>query len=496
MEISAEANPLDADPLGAHPRSAGGTEMPPDAQAGASDASAIAHRGPSLRVRLNTIVATLMVIFVACLGWLRIDATRQSVLEEIVGSNRVAAQLLGRVSWIVASGGSPAMLAFLEQLGRVRANDITLVDGEGQLLYRSPAPTYKQGRSAPAWFSALVAPPSQKKVFAIGEGSMTIEADPSRAILDGWDDLMQLVLAAALGLVAINAVVFWAVGRTVKPLARIVERLEKMQHGDYTARLPPLTGREARLIGESVNRLGEAIEGKVQQRILAHEAQRRLAESREWAQRIEQRLENERRQIATELHNELGQSVTAIRSLAKSLSGRLDPDDLVGREATRLIESEAAHLYDAMHGMIPRLAPLDLDPLGLPEALNELVVTLGRLHPDVRVTLQIHGPDAPVSAAAALVAYRVAQEAVNNAIKHSGGHRIDLVLTRSGPAAMLLTVDDDGCGLPPPDERAARFGLTGLRERILALGGVFDASRRPSGGSRISAQLPLQEPAL
>jgi two-component system, NarL family, sensor histidine kinase UhpB len=216
-----------------------------------------AAAGPSLRVRLNAIVATLMVVFVASLAWLRIDATRESVLEEIVGSNRVATQLLGRVGWIVASGGTPAMLGFLEQLGRVRANDITLVDGQGQVLYQSPAPTYKQGRSAPAWFSELVAPPQQRKVFPVGDGTMTIEADPSRAILDGWDDLTQLVLAAALALVGVNLVVFWAVGRTVKPFARIIGSLDKMQRGDYSVRLPPLHGREARLIGESVNRLGK-----------------------------------------------------------------------------------------------------------------------------------------------------------------------------------------------------------------------------------------------
>jgi two-component system sensor histidine kinase UhpB len=446
-------------------------------------------------VRLNAIVATLMVVFVASLAWLRIDATRESVLEEIVGSNRVATQLLGRVGWIVASGGTPAMLGFLEQLGRVRANDITLVDGQGQVLYQSPAPTYKQGRSAPAWFSELVAPPQQRKVFPVGDGTMTIEADPSRAILDGWDDLTQLVLAAALALVGVNLVVFWAVGRTVKPFARIIGSLDKMQRGDYSVRLPPLHGREARLIGESVNRLGETIEGNLQQRIVAHETQRRLKESREWAQRLEHRLENERREIAGELHDELGQSVTAIRSLARSLSGRLPAQDRVGREAAGLIESEAARLYDAMHGMIPRLTPLDLGPFGLPDALNDLVLAMGRLTPDIRVTLQVRDLDVPVGPASALAAYRVAQEAVNNAIKHSGGHSIQVTLAGTGKTEMTLTVDDDGCGLPPPEARRARYGLTGLRERVLALGGAFEADRGPQRGSRITARLPLEAPA-
>jgi two-component system sensor histidine kinase UhpB len=449
-------------------------------------------RGYGLRLRLNAIVAGLIVLFVAALVWLRIDATRASVLDEIVGSNRVATQLLGRVGWIVDSGGTQAMFGFLEQLGRVRANEITLVDGSGNEIYRSPPSTYKQGRSAPAWFSDLVAPPPQRKVLAVGDGTLTIEADPSRSILDGWDEMTQLLEAAAYALVAINVFVFWILGRTVRPFTQIIEGLERMRAGDYSVRLPPLHGREAGLIGDSVNRLGEAIEGNVRERIATHEAERRLAESREWARRVEESLESERREIAAELHDELGQSVTAIRTLARSLSGRLPADDQVSREATRLIESEAARLYDAMHGMIPRLTPLDLGPHGLPDALNDLAVSIGRLHPGISLSLHIENMDVPVGPAAALVAYRVAQEGINNAIKHSGGRSIHIGLTRSGPDEMTLAVDDDGCGMPEPEKRAGHYGLTGLRERVLALGGSFEVGRGAQHGSTIRARLPLQ----
>jgi len=434
----------------------------------------------------------LMGLFIASLLWLQIDGTRASVREEIGGSNRVATQLLERVSWIVTRGGPQAMLGFLDQLGRVRANDITLVDDTGRTLYRSPPPVYKQGRSAPSWFNALVVPPLQRQVIHIAGGTLTIEANPSRAILDGWDDLVQLALVAALGLVVVNVAVFWAVGRTLKPFATIVQGLRRMQRGDYTTRLPPLRGREAGLIGESVNRLGEAIETNLQQRMAAFETERRLAESRDWAHRVEQRLEAERREIASELHDELGQSVTAIRSLAISLASRLPADDAMGREAARLIDSEAAHLYDAMHGMIPRLTPLALGPLGLPDALNDLVAAMRQRHPGFQLSLQVQGMDGPVSAGPALVAYRVAQEAINNAVKHSGGQHIALALHGDHPTHMTLRITDDGRGLPPADQRPARFGLTGLRERVLALGGEFEAEGLPAGGSCISARLPRE----
>jgi two-component system sensor histidine kinase UhpB len=452
--------------------------------------SAPQARGASLRLRLNLIVASLMGLFIATLVWQQIDNTRASVREEIVASNRIATQLLERVSWIVTRGGPQAMLAFLDQLGRVRANDITLTDDTGHVLYRSPPPVYKKGRNAPAWFTALVLPPLQRQVIAIAGGALTIEADPSRAILDGWEDLQQLAMAAAVALLLIHLAVFWAVGHTLKPFGQIVQALARMQRGDYSHRLAPLPGREAGLIGDSVNRLGEAIEANVQQRIAAHDTERRLAESREWAHRVEQRLEAERREIASELHDELGQSVTAIRSLARSLATRLPEADATGREAALLIDREAARLYDAMHGMIPRLTPLELAPLGLPDALNDLVSSLRRRHSGWQIGLQLSDMSAPLTAPAALVAYRVAQEAVNNALKHSGGKHITVTLSRSDPHHMSLCIADDGCGLPPPEQRPLRFGLTSLRERVLALGGWFEAEARPEGGTRIQATLP------
>lgn len=473
------------------------SDTPPSALPGEparpADASRAAPRaGLGLRLKLNAIVGLLMGVFVATLLWLQIDATRASVREEIIASNRVATQLLERVSWIVTRGGPAAMLGFLEQLGRVRANDLTLTDEAGRVLYRSPPPVYKQGRSAPDWFSRLVVPPLQRQVIQIGGGRLTIEADPSRAILDGWEDLLKLAGMAAAALVLINVVVFWAMGRMLKPFARIVEALGHLQAGDYAHRLPALPGREASLIGDSVNRLGEAIDANLHQRMQAFETERRLAESREWAHKVEQRLEAERREIAGELHDELGQSVTAIRSLAKSLTLRLPASDALGREAAQLIDSEAARLYDAMHGMIPRLTPLALDPLGLPDALGDLVAAVRQRHAHVALSLHSVGMDRPVSGPVALVAYRVAQEAINNAIKHSGCRQITVTVSQTHANEMTLLIDDDGCGLPAEGNRPARFGLTGLRERVAALGGEFSAAGRPEGGTRVSARLPRE----
>ncbi len=452
------------------------------------------HWPDSLSFRLNGIIAIAVGTLALSLAWQQLEATRASVREEITAANRVATQLLERTGWIVVSAGPQAMLAFLEQLGRVRANDIQLIDAQGQVLYRSPQPTYKQGRQVPDWFHHLVAPAPQRQVIRLpGDAQLSIEADPSRAILDGWDDLTQLALQTALALVALLGVVFAAVNRLVRPLARVEQALARLEQGDYATRLPVLSGREARLIGAAVNRLGEAIEATLAARVQAIEAERSLARSRDWAQEVEARLETERKEIAAMLHDELGQSVTGIRSLARSLALRLPASDGPGRQAAALIDQEASRLYEAMHGLIPRLTPLSLGPLGLAEALGDLATTLRPKHPGVQLHTELAPDPIPpgVHSPALLAAYRVAQEALTNAFKHSGARHVVLHLSWPTTTQVCVAVEDDGRGLPDADQRPVRFGLLGLRERVLALGGEFRAERRPQGGSRIEARLTL-----
>ena len=105
-----------------------------------------------LRTRLNLVVAGLTALFVAVLCVAEVTSTRDSVREEIEAANRVASTLLGRLASIYSrEGGTDLTLQFLQQLGRVRANDIILKSATGEVLYRSPPPTYKAGRTAPAW---------------------------------------------------------------------------------------------------------------------------------------------------------------------------------------------------------------------------------------------------------------------------------------------------------------------------------------------------------
>src|SRR4029077_14214760 len=121
-------------------------------------------------------------------------------------------------------------------------------------------------------------------------------------------------------------------------------------------RLPELAGFEDHSIGAAFNRMAQAVQDKVRAERKASEAESKLEEGRELARLVEQRVEEERRLIAHELHDEVGQSGTAVRPLAMAMPTQ--SADATMTDAARLISDEAGRLYDAMHGSIPRLMPL------------------------------------------------------------------------------------------------------------------------------------------
>jgi two-component system, NarL family, sensor histidine kinase UhpB len=451
-----------------------------------------------LRTRLNLVVAGLTAVFVGVLLAEEIQNTRNSVREEIQAANGVASQLLGRLAFIYSrTGGTEVVEAFLVQLGHIRANDIILRTPAGEVLYTSPPPTYKAGHEAPAWFVHLIAPHTARHIFPLPSGvQLVVQAQASRAILDAWDDITRLLSIAIIMLVAVNGLAFWSVERALAPFPAIANGLHRIQQGDLTYRLPPLPGTEASAIGAAFNRMAQAVEDNVRAERKAREAETQLEERRELSLLVEQRVEEERRLIAHELHDEFGQSVTAIRSLALAIATQSKEPPM--SDAARLIAEEAARLYDAMHGLIPRLMPVSLDTLGLAETLENLVRDWQRRNPATTLTLR-HDLPSDLGPSVTLAAYRVVQEGLINALRHSQARHIDINLEgRPGagegesPQLMLVTVMDDGVGLPAGSwSRPGHFGLRGLTERVEHLGGRLEVRNCEPHGVCLTAEIPL-----
>ncbi len=446
-----------------------------------------------LRTRLNLVVTGLTAVFMAVLITSEIRDTRTSIREEIEAANRVASQLLSRLVVIYSRAGGPeVVLQFLQQLGRVRANDILLRSSTGDILYRSPAATYKAGREAPDWFAHLLAPDQARHIFPLPGGEqLVVEAQTSRSVLDAWDDLTGLLILALIMLILVNGLAFWLVDRALAPFPVIAKGLERIQRGDLAFRLPPLAGAEAHAIGAAFNRMAQAVEDNVQTERKAREAQDRLEDQRDMAKLVEQRIDEERRLIAHELHDEFGQSVTAIRSLALAIVSQTKEPAM--SDTARLISDEAARLYDAMHGLIPRLMPPSLDSLSLAETLENLVRDWQRRFPAIALSLR-HALAGDLGPSVTLAIYRVVQEGLINALRHAQAAHVNINV-ESDAERIVVAVNDDGVGLPAEWSRPGHFGLRGLTERVQHLGGEFRIGNREPHGASLNAVIPLTRPA-
>ena len=445
----------------------------------------------SLRLKINLIVGLLTLLFLGVVLSLQLRSLHDSVSEEVEAANRVASQLLNRTAWLYAAQGTAAMRAFLQGMGRVRANEIELLDDTGDAIYRSPPTTYKAGRKAPDWFVSLVSPPPSVQSIDYPGGKVIVTSNASRAVIDAWDDFSKLALIGLLLLAGVNVLVFWLVGHTVRPFSQIVGALDRLQAGQFDAALPPLPGTEAAAIGAAFNRMLRVLRENIETERRAVRAERQLSDNRELTRWVDHHIEKERLLIARELHDEFGQSVTAMRSMALSIAQRARNRDPQSEQAAQLIADESARLYDAMHGMIPRLTPMVLDNFGLTEALADLVERTRRSHPQVQIDLDVNLTDVPLDTERALALYRAAQEGITNALRHGAATVLSLSVQRDSDR-VCLRLQDNGVGLPADwSERIGHHGLRWLTERVEGLGGAFDIGPAAQQGVLLQVRLPL-----
>jgi len=447
----------------------------------------------SLRLKINLIFSALTILVFSILITVEVTATRNSVREEMEASGRIASQLLARISSFYAVQDLPDLVAFLRATGRVRANDIALHDNAGDLLYQSPPSPYKAGRDAPHWYTALVAPEESVQVIELDGARLSVKTNPTRAVLDGWDNLRDILFAQSILFVMADLLIFLLVGRWLAPLEKIERGLREIEQGDHHVRLPALPGKEAGQMGRAFNRMAQAVEDNILVRQSSAEAQARLVTQREFTQLLHGRIEEERAALALELHDELGQSLTAMRSIAKSI---MQHPDIVGspleRSAQMLFET-AGMTSDAMHRMIPRLRPIQLEGMGLVDAVRDLLTATQQKHPELKIELQVDGAIPVLSEALELSAYRIVQEALTNVVRHAQATRAQISLS-TDKEGLKLSISDNGKGADTL-KRDGHYGVRGMQERAESHGGQVAFQSNAPAGLSVVVSLPIKESA-
>lgn len=291
-----------------------------------------------------------------------------------------------------------------------------------------------------------------------------------------WADIRNLLFITG-GVLLLNVLVYLPVRRALRPTDDILQRLGRMQAGDLAVRLPPVELIELQRIGDVFNHLADRLEHTI-------------GEQRQLASRLLDVREEERRHLARELHDELGQCLTSIQAEA-AYARELADDQLPAlRPCAEAIARITAHMMEVLQLILRELRPIGLEEFGLVASLEELVAARNRSsHGRCVHTLDI-GPGVGAASDNLNVSiYRIVQESLTNAVKHGDADHVDVSLRVDG-ADLQLRIDDDGRSDPDADFSGG-LGVLGMHERVRALGGSLTLTRRPERGLRVDVRLPM-----
>jgi two-component system sensor histidine kinase UhpB len=274
---------------------------------------------------------------------------------------------------------------------------------------------------------------------------------------------LAVLTAGVVGMMVVTAVLLRASLRPLDGLTALMERVDLLRPGDrLTVRGD---GDIAHLIG-TFNAMLDRLE----------------TERSASTARILTAQEEERQRLARELHDEIGQSLTAVLLGLKHTADRA-PDDL--RDELRTVADTIRASLDEVRQIARRLRPGVLDDLGLTAAINALANDFGET---TRVPVAPRLPERlpALSSAAELAIYRIAQESLTNAARHAHPTRIDLSLTAQ-PDQVVLRVTDNGRGINGTREGT---GIRGMRERALLIGADLTVAPHPAGGTEVRLLVP------
>jgi hypothetical protein len=256
------------------------------------------------------------------------------------------------------------------------------------------------------------------------------------------------------------------------------------------------------LVKRQVVRRTAELTREVAERKRAEEASRKLLEENRFLTRQSLAVqERERRHLARELHDELGQCITAIQADARIISERAPEGDSRLAASANAIQDVASRIYEVVHSMMQRLRPAMLDDLGLVDTLNEEIDAWCVRQPEIACELAIHGDLSALDEDTSITLYRVVQECLTNVAKHARAHKVgvtvdtgrcDVIGSYTSPAmaCIRLVIEDDGIGFAAT-ARGTGLGLIGMRERVESLEGRFAVRSTVGSGTAVTVVLPL-----
>ena len=375
----------------------------------------------------------------------------------------------------------------------VRHVRIMLLDHKGQLAVISPPAEEPEESAPPAWFAYLVGAPSERAVRVVASNSTTpivVVGEPADEIAEAWQEFYSLAIIWFILEGLILAILYLVVGRILEPLSKLGRAIMELEVGQYATRLKTPRMKELAAVANRFNMLAAALES-----------------AREENSHLYRRLitvqEEERREIASELHDEAGPCLFGITANAKSIQSMsekiADPGAAQIHRRVAEVLSITERLRQLNRAMLKKLRPGSGQRAGISGLIEELVAGFIRRHPGTEIVYTAGELANSYGESLDLTLYRAVQEGIVNAIRHGKAQHVDVDLgeelsevSRKGKrrsGKLSLTIRDDGRGVDPSTPRG--FGLTAMNERVKAHGGSCVIKSGRGKGTTISIDIPF-----
>jgi len=437
----------------------------------------------SLRFQINiyVIVSSVLILFIG--STLVLWQAKKSVEKEVNSSISLAKQLikLSSANLLKTKQNEAYWLDGLMTLEQTRHLTIELKSPSGgyqKLLNK--AVLSGQEPMPPKWFINLISvePAIVKYEIKFNESQpqkFIIKADPLDEIREVWQESLTFFSILLLLTLLTSLTINLAFNKSLKSILSIINNLKRIEAGDYGQKLPVFSSSEYNKLAKAINHMTD---------VMARTEQ----ENRELTLRSLNIQEEERRHLSQELHDELGQSITAIKAMAVTANHK----QVKLYEITDSIKQICDHLITVVRNMMHQLHPLTLTELGLKAALEELLHYWLAMHPELAMTLKYSNHIDCLNSNTAIQVYRIIQECLTNSIRHAEAKKIsvELKLMEQNTKLFILTVDDDGIGCELESTEFG-FGLRSMQDRIKTLSGEFIIKSKPGDGMMVIAKIPL-----
>jgi two-component system, NarL family, sensor histidine kinase UhpB len=433
----------------------------------------------NLQIRLGIILLIFFVVAITLQTLRSINVADLRIQQE----EESISELVNNMFTIIRNGSDlnfnledkPALLQQLMALQKIRHIDVQIQSDNSEGLQDSEAS--RSAIDAPAWYVALVYPDNRTEIRTfqqINGDIVSLYVDPGDEIEEVWFETRNSLVASLIYLVSLMLAVIYFTSRWMKPIDSIIDVLEDVESGDFSRRVSALSLPELRKISDHINYLTNRLGGI-------------KSENERLTRKSIAVQEQERRYLAQELHDSLGQSVSAIKAIAVSIEGRaLDFDAIISRSAKN-IEEIADNAYDSVRKLMTSLRPFVLDELGLTAALSQMVDNWNVHHEDTFCRYRFEGDYTNLHEEQKINLYHIVQEALTNISKYARAENVSITL--SGNEIISLLIVDDGKGFVM-NELTQNMGLTGIRDRVTMLQGEFEISSKPGRGVSIQIEFP------